>query len=144
MCYPNSREKMRLLGHIGGDIPGTCSSLAPPLFLRRRTGLHSQPEGYGVPLRGHDKIAPAKPDPFPPLKQRWHQGEGAHAGLSTPSYSPREHIMGTRGNRLCCFPVFILKPVPPSHRLRADSHTKAVTARTNVTHQSVVGMTFPN
>jgi hypothetical protein len=42
------------------------------------------------------------------------------------------HIIGEWGNRFFCFPLFIPKPVPPSHRLWASSHTSIIMARTNI------------
>jgi hypothetical protein len=139
-----TQARKDVLGQIGTEVRGTCSSLVPPLFLRRRTGLHSQPEGYGAASRPRQNCS-SNAGTFGAAKKLWgHTRRGRHEGLSTPPDAARGHIMRTWGNRLCCFPMFILEPVPSSHRLRADSHTSAVTVRTNVTHHGVVGMTLPN
>ena len=60
---PQARNDV--LGQIGTEVRGTCSSLALHLFVDRRAGLQSHPK-VTEPLRGHDSIAPALPEPFPP------------------------------------------------------------------------------
>ena len=64
MCYP-STKRCAWITHRRRHS-GYLLFLSSSLFPRRRAGLHSHPKVM-EPLRGHDKSAPALPDPFSPL-----------------------------------------------------------------------------
>src|ERR671930_1293843 len=62
-CVP--RAHTEVLGHIGADIPGTCSPwFLTCTFITWQARMRSPK--VTEPLRGHDLIAPASPEPFPP------------------------------------------------------------------------------
>ena len=62
ICYPSTKGCAWTNRHRGS---GYLLFLALHLFVDRRAGLQSHPK-VTEPLRGHDLIAPAVPEPFPP------------------------------------------------------------------------------
>jgi hypothetical protein len=154
ICYPSTRRsawtnRRRGSGYLLFLVP-RCS------WGEGGAGRHEQPEGNGATWSGHDENAPAEHGSFtrpacsPPRASRTNRAlaRAFRRSLKSPralydcliqtlwkNHRPlfrlRAYNKG-KGKQLCCFPLFIPKPVPPSHRLWAGSHTSIIMARTNI------------
>jgi hypothetical protein len=75
-----TQAREEVLGQIGADIPDTCSSLVLACSFGKRAGLQEQPGGNGATQRGHDKNAPAEPEPLRRSRGMDIQGGGESLG----------------------------------------------------------------
>jgi hypothetical protein len=137
MCYPRGHEKKCPLGHIGADVRGTCSYWLTGSHMGVQAGFAARQERSHAERTRQNCSSEAGTFKRPCLLSQesphgeWMPGRSAVEKPSTTFFAFR-HIMRARGNSKAVSPRSFFKPVPPSCRLWAGSHSENTRVRTNL------------